>query len=187
MPTLADILDLDPSEVPKQPAPTRPYKGPASFSSTKEARIEMLRLQHHPDAPKTYQEACKTCQPREIEWMGLVLAGEEHAAAATQVFGLRGRSAVNRGSMLATRTPRVMVAMDLGRQELAARVEYTVDEAMRRLDAMIDQAKTKGQMGAAVRAEQLKMELAGHLKDKDKSKDSGFRIIIQQTGQPAPE
>lgn len=165
MVTYAEFFDLPPDSIPMA------YKGPTVCKTAAEARAEVARMREHPDVPQDYQEASTHCIPKEIEFMNLMLEGSDAAAAAGQAFRLKGRSATNKGCILTTKTPRVMLALEIGRKEIAAKGEYGVQQALERLTLMAEEARGKGQLSAAVRAEELKMKLVGLLGPDDKSSD----------------
>lgn len=174
-PLLAEILDLPPDEVPEL---AQPYLGAKVCTNNRTAKDEVRRLQNHPECPKTYNDACAHCQPREIEWLNLVLGGVDHTAAAAKVYDLGGRSAVNKGALLFGRMPRVMLALEIGRRELAKKVDYTFEKVMEDIDSAIQFAKDNNNPAAYKGAIEMKAKLTGHLGKDDARPEGTFQLHI---------
>lgn len=167
--------DLNPNAGAPVALPARPK---TVFNTKAEAEAEVMRLLSLPGAPKTYQEACARCLHKEIEFMNEVMAGVESSKAAGIAFGLRGRSAVNKGNILTTRTPRIMLAMELARRSLAAKIDYSFDQLIRDLDKAQDFAKKNGNPAAFTRAIELKAKLTGLLSKDDSRPEGTFKLVI---------
>ena len=171
--TLEDVLDL-----PRGSLDHHPAKAMVTFPTPEQAELEVARLKSLPGAPKTYPEACETLPAKEVEFINLVMEGLKHNEAAAKAYGLKNRSAVNKGTMLTTRTPRVMLALELARRGLAQAGKYNAETAFNDFtDAMLF-AKQENNPAAFTRAVEMRAKLTGVLGKDDARPEGTFQLHI---------
>jgi hypothetical protein len=171
---LDEILGLS-DEKPKSAAKSK-RKGrgfvskaaPTQFYSRTDALLKLAELSQAPGAPRTFADALAQLTAQQAMFVTEVMAGTDRVDAVIKATkgGIARVNASSRATRWLNMTPPVMLAVDLGKREMAEKAGYTASAAMQEANDAIEFAKATKNANAYVKAVELRAKMSGLLVDR---------------------